>query len=316
MTGLRTPWGVAFVSENECLVGLRDTAQVLRLTQDGGAWRTTELGTVPGMHRPDGGEGGLLGLALAPNDASTLYAYVSTADDNRVVRMGVRDSGLGSPSPVLTGIPVAWNHNGGGLLFDADGMLFVSTGDAAHQPNAQNRSSLAGKILRITPEGQPAPGNPFSSPVYSYGHRNVQGLAFDAGGRLWATEFGASAADELNLITRGGNYGWPEVEGMGSDSRFINPKVTWEPTSTSSPGGIAIVNGTAFVGALRGQCLYSVALNGESAAQPQAHFQGQHGRLRTVVAAPDGSIWVTTSNRDSRGVPKEGDDQILVVRLT
>ena len=194
-------------------------------------------------------------------------------------------------------------------------MLLVATGDAEQSDLAQDRDALAGKILRIRPDGRAAPGNPYDNRTWSYGHRNVEGLAFDADGRLWATEFGDKEADELNLISRGKNYGWPDVEGDSDDDDFVNPKVVWSPTSSCSPAGLAITRSTAFVGALRGQCLFAVPLDGTKAGKPKAYFAEEHGRIRNVVVAPDGSLWVTTSNTDGRVDPGRNDDKILRVTL-
>lgn len=215
---------------------------------------------------------------------------------------------------MLTGIPTSVHHHGGRLLFDADGMLLVSTGDAEQAELAQDKDSLAGKILRIRPDGRAAPGNPYDNLTWTYGHRNVEGLAFDAAGRLWATEFGDKKADELNLIVRGRNYGWPAVEGRSADKDFAQPKQTWS-TSDCSPAGLAITRSTAFLGALQGQCLFAVPLDGTDTGEPTAYFRRDHGRIRSVAVAPDGSLWMTTSNTDGRVEPGRNDDKILRVRL-
>lgn len=307
------PWGLIFLSGGDALVSERNTAKIIRVTPRG---RKTTLGEVSGVVPPVGiGEGGLLGIATAPGDEQTLFVYYTTGSDDRVARVSLAGGRVGKPRAVLTDIPTSTHHHGGRLLFDADGMLLVATGDAEQPSLAQSRSSLAGKILRIRPDGRAAPGNPFDNRTWSYGHRNVEGLAFDADGRLWATEFGDKLADELNLITKGANYGWPDVEGDGDDDAFVNPKVTWEPTSTCSPAGVAITRSTAFVGALRGQCLYAVPLDGTRAGRPRAHFARDHGRIRNAVVAPDGSLWVTTSNTDGRIDPGADDDVILRVTL-
>jgi glucose/arabinose dehydrogenase len=259
------------------------------------------------------GEGGLLGLAVSPTYARDrlLYAYYTSASDNRVVRFR-----LGGPEePVLTGLERGFIHDGGRIAFGPDGMLYVGTGDAGDGTNAQARTSLNGKILRLRPDGSVPPDNPFpDSPVWSLGHRNVQGLAWDRAGRLWATEFGQNAFDEVNLIRPGRNYGWPEVEGRGDTDggRLTNPLVTWS-TAEASPAGAAIARGALYVGALRGERVWRVPLRGERAGRPQELLGDRYGRLRTVVTAPDGALWVTTSNRDGRGSPRDGDDRILRV---
>ena len=177
--------------------------------------------------------------------------------------------------------------------------------------------ALGGKILRIRRDGSIPADNPFpSSPVWSYGHRNVQGLAFDSTGQLWATEFGQNTWDELNKVVRGGNHGWPEVEGRGGRDGFVDPQVVW-PTADASPSGLAIVDDVAYMGALRGVRLWQVPLNGGVAGPPVALLEGTLGRLRTVVVAPDGGgLWITTSNTDGRGSPRQGDDHVVRVALT
>ena len=227
------PWGLIFLADGDALVSERNSAKIIRVTAQG---KKTTLGEVSGVVPPSGiGEGGLLGIATAPGDEDTLFVYYTTASDNRVGRVSLAGDKVGKPKTVLTGIPTSTHHHGGRLLFDADGMLLVATGDAEQSSLAQDKNSLAGKILRIRPDGRAASGNPFDNRTWSYGHRNVEGLAFDADGRLWATEFGDKEADELNLITKGKNYGWPDVEGKSDDDDFVNPKATWSPTSSCSP---------------------------------------------------------------------------------
>jgi len=307
------PWGIAFLASGDALISERNTARIRKVTPRG---KVTTLGEVSGVATPSGaGEGGLLGIALAPGDEETLFAYMSTEDDNRVVRISLAGSKVGRPVSVVRGIPNNVRHHGGRLLFDPDGMLYVSTGDAEQSDLAQDRSSPAGKILRIRPDGRPAPGNPFGNRIWSYGHRNIEGLALDAQNRLWATEFGAQDADELNLISKGRNYGWPNVEGSSRSARFVSPKVVWSPTSTCSPAGLAITRSSAFVGALRGQCLFAVPLRGNDAGEPRAYFAEDFGRIRNVVLAPDGSLWLTTSNTDGRTDPGRDDDKIIRVML-
>ncbi len=310
---LDVPWGIAFLPSGDAIVSERNSARLLRVTPQG---KVTALGEVAGVAAPSGlGEGGLLGIALAPGDEDTLFAYLTSDSDNRVVRLSIAGDKVGKPTAVLTDIPTSTHHHGGRLLFDDDQMLLVSTGDAEQSQLAQSRSSLAGKILRIRPDGRAAPGNPFDNRTWSYGHRNIEGLAFDAKGRLWATEFGDKEADELNLITQGKNYGWPRVEGTSSGAGLVSPKATWSPTSSCSPAGLAITRSTAFIAALQGKCLFSVTLDGTDAGQPKAHFAGDHGRLRNVVVAPDGALWVTTSNTDGRVDPGKNDDKILRISL-
>jgi glucose/arabinose dehydrogenase len=308
-TGLQAPWGIAFLPDGTALVGERDTTRVVAIA-DG---RVRPVGRVEGVSPQ--GEAGLLGLAASPSYASDhlVYGYLSTATDNRVVTMTYGGRRLGPPTPVLTGIPNGFVHDGGRLLFSPDGNLFVSTGETGQAQLAQDPRSLGGKILRITPDGRPAPGNPVKgSPVWTMGHRNVQGLAFDGRGRLWATEFGQDTWDELNLVERGRNYGWPLVEGRGSLAEYRNPYVQWRPDE-ASPSGLAYLDGALWAGSLHGARLWRIPVTATGVGQPEDYFVGDYGRLRTVVVAPDGNLWVTTSNRDGRGSPHPGDDRILVV---
>ncbi len=311
-SGLEVPWGLAFLPRGGALVSERDSGQILRLDGRGSATPVATIGDIDAA-----GEGGLLGLALEPGvDPGWLYAYYTGLQDNRIVRMTWDGSTLGAPEPVLTGIPKNVFHDGGRIAFGPDGMLYVATGDAGDESSAQDPESLAGKVLRITPDGDVPDDNPFpGSPVFTLGHRNVQGLAFDGEGRLWASEFGAKDADELNLLTAGGNYGWPEVEGMGSDPAFINPVTTWEPTSTASPSGITVLDDTVYVASLRGERLWQVPLSGPDQYRAAAVPLPDLGRLRTVATTPDGrSLWLATSNRDGRGDPAAKDDRIVVLR--
>ena len=310
---LAVPWGITFLPDGSALVGERDTTRVLAIPAGGGPAR--EIGRVSEA-RPQG-EAGLLGLAASPSYAADglVYAYVSTARDNRVVRMEYDGQRLGDPEPVLTGIPNGFIHDGGRLLFAEDGNLFVSTGETGQEELAQDRDSLAGKILRITADGDPAPGNPVDgSPVWTMGHRNVQGLAFDDNGQLWASEFGASTWDELNRIDRGRNYGWPRAEGRSRLDGFRDPFVQWR-TSEASPSGLAFWDASLWMASLRGTRLWQVPVHGNGTGEPRDWFVGDYGRLRTVAVAPDGNLWVTTSNRDGRGDPVAQDDRILEIAV-
>ncbi|WP_443055327.1 PQQ-dependent sugar dehydrogenase [Streptomyces sp. NBC_00704] len=323
--GLNSPWGLAPLPEGGLLVASRDEGTITRVDEKTGA--KTRLGEVPGVSAA--GEGGLLGLALSPRYASDrmVYAYVTTASDNRVVRMlydAKRPAGdqLGAPDTIFKGIPKGMIHNGGRIAFGPDGMLYAGTGENGDRGLAQDPKSLGGKILRLTPEGEPAPGDPFpGSPVYSYGHRNVQGLAWDAEQRLFASEFGQDTWDELNAIAPGADYGWPVAEGRsagggGADAKFRDPIAQWH-TDDASPSGIAYARGSIWMAGLKGQRLWRVPLRGTAAsAAPQAFLAGEYGRLRTVVSAGGDRLWVTTSNTDGRGGPKPGDDRILELRVS
>lgn len=298
--GLEIPWAVVFLDDGTAIVSERDSGRIKAVR----AGRSTTVGRIPDV--VPGGEGGLLGLALSPGFAQDrlLYTYFTSATDNRIARTRLeQDQGgqlrLGSTEVVFQGMSKASTHNGGRIRFGPDGYLYVGTGDSQRRNQPQDRNALGGKILRITPDGKPAPGNPFGeNPVYSYGHRNVQGLAWDSEGRLWASEFGPDVNDELNLIQPGGNYGWPDVTGAPGRPGFIDAKVVWPSTADSSPSGLEIVNGTAYLGALRGQRLWTVPLDGERAGNPVAYFTRQFGRLRDVSLAPDGTLWVISNNQN------------------
>lgn len=315
--GLQAPWSILRLPGGGVLVSERDTTNVVEVLGDGSLRvAATVSGVVPG------GEGGLMGLAFLPSDdelPAYVYAYFTAASDNRIVRMPLTGApgslGLGAPEDVLTGIAKAGNHNGGRIAFGPDGFLYATSGDAGNRDAAQDTASLSGKILRMTPEGQPAPGNPFGNFTWSFGHRNPQGLAWDARGDLWAAEFGQNTWDELNRISRGANYGWPIVEGQAGDTRFVDPVAQWS-TAEASPSGLAIVGDTLFLAALRGERLWSIApatAGGELNAAPW--FVGELGRLRDVTAGPEGELWFIGNNTDGRGSPSPGDDRLFRVRL-
>lgn len=316
---LKSPWGLAPLPEGGLLVSSRDEGTITRIDERTG--KATELGQVPGV--APGGEGGLLGIALSPAYASDhmVYAYFTTASDNRVVRMlydAKKPPGeqLGAPDTIFKGIPKGVIHNGGRIAFGPDGMLYAGAGETGARGMAQDKKALGGKILRMTPDGAPAPGNPFGdSVVYSYGHRNVQGLAWDDRQRLWASEFGQDTWDELNQIKPGDNYGWPVVEGRSADPKYHNPVAQWH-TDDASPSGIAYAEGSIWMAGLKGRRLWRIPLQGtRAAAAPQSFLKGRYGRLRTVVSAGGDKLWLVTSETDGRGSPGKGDDRILELEV-
>ncbi len=311
-TGLEVPWAIAFLPDGTALATLRDRGEVVRLT---GGQAGRSLGRVPGV--TPGGEGGLLGLAVSPTFARDhhLFVYLTAAGDNRVLRVTLDGDRLTDSRAILTGIPKAGRHNGGRLAFGPDGYLYVTTGDAGETAHAQDRGSLGGKILRVTQEGRPAPGNPFGdSPVWTYGHRNVQGIAWAPDGRMYASEFGQDTWDELNLIQPGRNYGWPTVEGRAGRVGLVDPLVQW-PTSEASPSGVAVAGGAVYLAALRGESLWRVPLQGNGVGRPERLLHGRYGRLRDVVLGPDHRLWLLTSNT-FRGDPRPGDDHVLALPLS
>ncbi|WP_414685475.1 PQQ-dependent sugar dehydrogenase [Microbacterium sp. LWO12-1.2] len=302
--GLEAPWSIVF-HDGIPLVSERDSGRVLELGDDGAVREVAVIDGVAG-----GGEGGLLGLAVHGGD---LYTYFTAADGNRIEsREILGDPGalaLGPPTTVFDGIPSAGTHNGGRIAFGPDGMLYVTAGDAGDRDSAQDRDALSGKILRLTPDGDVPDDNPFDgSPVYSYGHRNPQGIAWDAAGTMYASEFGQDTWDELNVIEAGGNYGWPAVEGIAGDEDYIDPVQQWAP-SDASPSGIAVLGDRIVIANLRGERLRVVPL--DDLATSSEWFRGEVGRLRDAVVAPDGSLWIVTNNTDGRGDPADGDDRIL-----
>jgi glucose/arabinose dehydrogenase len=303
---LDAPWGLVTLKDGSFLISERDTRKILRVRNDS----TSLVRTID--EASPAGEGGLMGLAVT-KDEKTVFAYYTAANDNRIVSMSWDGRDLGAPKVILRGIPKAFIHNGGRMVIGPDDHLYVGTGESGDGSLAQDKDSLGGKILRLRVDGRPAPGNPFDNEVFSYGHRNVQGLAFDADGRLWASEFGQQTWDELNLIKQGANYGWPEVEGSGKAKGMTNPKVVWR-TRDASPSGLAYWQGGLWMAGLRGERLWEIPLDGTSTRDPIAHFRGDYGRLRTVVVSHDGnSLLLSNSNTDGRGDPSRDDDRLFRV---
>ena len=352
--GLDVPWGLAPLPGGALLISLRDEARLVVVDPDAGT--TTDV-TGPGADAlaaqttPDG-EGGLLGVARDPGSGD-VFVYRTGADDNAVLRGALDGTVLGGLTTVLDGIPRAGHHDGGVLAFGPDGFLYVGTGDAGDGEASQDRASLAGKILRVTTDGDPAPGNPDAgSPVWTFGHRNVQGLAWDASGRMFASEFGQNTWDELNEIEPGGDYGWPDVEGPGLEGQpqagdgTVAP-VAWWPTSDASPSGLAVTDDAVYLAGLRGERLWRVPFGGTASGadeggdgagpgpskdavdadgsvrplgEPQALLAGELGRLRNVAPVEPGGgdadgLWVLTNNTDGRGSPRDGDDRLVRVTL-
>ncbi|GAA1266772.1 PQQ-dependent sugar dehydrogenase [Sphaerisporangium rubeum] len=307
--GLSVPWAIAFLPDGDALVTERDSARLLRVTPEGAV---STVGTIDGVS--PSGEGGLLGVAVSPEFPKDHYVFVyfTAVNENRIVRYRY-DKTLKDPKTILDGIPAAGNHNGGRLEFGPDGYLYAATGDAGDRSLAQALGSLGGKILRMTVDGATPPESPFQNVIWSYGHRNVQGMAWDDQGRMFATEFGQNTYDEINRIERGGNYGWPTVEGAGGRDEFTDPLVTWS-TADASPSGLAYAGGSLWAAGLRGTRLWQIPVGEDGGlGTPVARFDGDYGRLRAAERAPDGSLWVTTSNKDGRGSPDGDDDRILVI---
>jgi len=300
------PWDICWEPGGTfALVTERDTFKVFKLTPSG---TKTQVGTVPNSVTTDG-EGGLLGCAPSPTwngSSDTDWFFMHTSNDggttqNRVIKMTFNGSSLTNRTVILGGIRSSRFHNGGRIRFGPDGFLYVTTGDSQQDTLAQDVNSLNGKILRITKTGAAAPGNPFGTRIYSYGHRNPQGLGWDSAGRLWEAEFGNATWDEVNLISAGANYGWPTCEGTCSVSGMTNPK--WQKgVASCSCSGFAVVNDTIYLGALRGTRLWRLELTGTSVSNESSYFVGTYGRIRSVTKVPsDNAIWFGTSNSDNNG---------------
>lgn len=311
---LNTPWSIAFYNDIP-LVSSRDTGRILEVAEDGSS---RVIGVVDGaVHR---GEGGLLGLAVK---GSHLYVYYTTATDNRISRFvisGERGSlAISQPEVIIEGLPSASVHNGGRIALGPDGMLYATVGDAGDTSNAQDKNRLGGKILRMTPEGKVPEDNPFQdSFVYSYGHRNPQGITWGEDGTMYATEFGQNTWDELNIIRPGANYGWPNVEGgtecgWNQDCLYAGPVQIWK-TSEASPSGVVYSDGVLYIANLRGSVLRTVSV--DNLGDSKEFFKGEYGRIRDVASAPDGTLWFATNNTDGRGSPAANDDRIISAPLS
>jgi glucose/arabinose dehydrogenase len=323
------PWGLAALPDGSVLYSRRDAQDIVLLNP---VTKTkTSIGTVPNVQGTDG-EGGLLGLAITPNFPASdpwLYIYHTSPTDNRVVRIQYKNGVLNTATlqVLLSGIGRNKYHNGGRLRFGPDGKLYASTGDAQNGAFSQDVNNLAGKVLRLNPDGTRPADNPFNNYVWSYGHRNPQGLAFDSQGRLWQQEFGDGNMDETNLIQKGGNYGWPDCEGTASrggsgcaTAGYIAPKRTY-PTSEGSCSGIAIVRDALYVACLRGTRLYRSMISnnggGTELTNQQQFFSGTYGRLRTVEPSLDGGLWMANSDAsgDKDSIPNNTNTKIFKVSL-
>ena len=317
-TGLEAPWGLTFLSDGSALVSERMSGEVLRIPAGGGDART--VGVVPNVTASS--EGGLLGIAASPEFATdrTVYASVSGADENRIVALTVAEdyASLSVDRVLLDGIQTADRHHGGRIVVGPDGHLWIGTGDAFEPENAADDDTLNGKILRIAIDGSIPTDNPGDSPIYSSGHRNVQGIAFGPDGTAYASELGHRTWDEVNVLRAGADYGWPETEGIAGSTG--EPPIATIHPDDASPSGVAYAEGSLWIGALGGQRLWQLPVDGtDSAGEPVDHFVGDYGRIRTVEVAPDGALWLVTSNTDGAtwgGTDRRpGDDRILRVEV-
>ena len=310
-SGLEVPWGAAYRGGTLHLT--ERPGRVVRV-DDGGAREVV-------AEFPDtrtGGEGGLLGLVFHPEDADVAYTYQTYAADggrrNRIRRHDVTDGWRAET--VFDGIPGATIHDGG-RLFVRSGALYATAGDASEADRAQDPARLNGSVLRLTLEGDPHPDNPPGGAVFSYGHRNPQGLAV-RDGRLYATEHGSDTDDEINRLEAGGNYGWPVVRGRSDRETFVGPLTDYTPTI--APGGATFYpadgpveawRGDLFFGTLAGRHLHRARIEGGAVTEDERLFEDRFGRLRATFVGPGGNLHAVTSNRDGRGRPAEGDDRVL-----
>lgn len=324
---LDLPWDAAWTPDGTLLVTMRDEARILRY-KDGEAGYLGWAGAEWLKSNTDiRGEGGLLGIALLPSNPNVVYLYVTRGDGNAVVRMSWAGQTLGAPKAIVTGIPKNTYHDGGRIRFGPDGYLYITTGDAGNRYLAQDRNSLAGKILRVVAngtdeDGSPAPGNPFGTLVWTYGHRNPQGIGWAADGRMFSSELGWNTQDELNLIEPGNNYGWPNKEGfVGAPSGtkpgqtvsgYTYPLVTWK-TSEASPSGIAVTDEAVYMGALRGQRVWRIPLTPGGVGTPHV-LLNDLGRIRLVTQGPYDRLYLLTSNTAGGNQPV-GVDQIVSIAV-
>jgi len=313
--GLEVPWALDFLPDGGII--LTERPGRIRLINAAGELQPESLLVVNDVAAQ--GESGLLGIARHPEYASNgfIYVYYTYNDGgglyNRVRRYVMEGNTLSADRVIIDRIPAGSIHDGGRIKFGPDGLLYITAGDAGNADAAQDTGALNGKILRVTDEGGIPEDNPFpGSPVYSYGHRNPEGLAWDSQGNLWATEHGSSATDELNVIVPAKNYGWPVIRGDEEKEGMVSPVIN-SGSHTWAPSGAAYLDGSIFFTGLRGESLFQVVIDGVTVKSLTAHLEGKYGRLREVVVGPDGFLYVLTSNRDGRGSPSAEDDRLFKI---
>ena len=315
LENLTIPWDIAFLPNGEMLVTERE-GKLIKFNSD-----TSEITEIKISNVKHSGEGGLLGIALHPNFEQNrlLYLYFTSTlegdSTNSVVQFKYENNELSKIKTIVGNIPGELFHNGGRIAFGPNGMLYVATGDARKRESAQNMNSLAGKILRVNDDGSIPLDNPFENEVYSYGHRNPQGLTWDKNKNLWSTEHGRSGVvsgfDELNFIIAGENYGWPDSQGNKVLPGTVSPSLHSGPDITWAPASALYWDGSIFFGGLKGETLYEAVLRNNEVSELKEHYVKDFGRIRTVTLGPDGMFYITTSNRDGRGKIRKGDDKVI-----
>lgn len=317
---LNTPWSIVKLDEDSFLISER--GGIIKKVEANG--KTTAIASIKEASERE--EGGLLGLALHPDFSENNYIYMYltyVGNDNnklnKVLRAKYVADEIEDMVSILDNIPGAIYHNGGRITFGPDKNLYIATGDARNGESAQDLNSLAGKILRVDENGKSLADNPYGNEIYSYGHRNVQGLAFDNKGRLWATEHGRSGAlsglDELNLIEAGKNYGWPDIEGDEEKEGMAKAIVHSGADTTWAPSGATFLNNYIYFVGLRGEALYQADIRDIDNVEIKEHFKGEFGRLRDVIVGDNSSLYIISNNTDGRGEPKEGDDKLIKINL-